>query len=229
MYTRGRLHAKAYIFDYGRVYGRDGKPIAREEKGIAVVDSSNLTLAGVTHNTELNVVAHGNSNHAELVRWFEELWNESQEFDDLLMRELKQSWAMASVRPYDIYMKTLYYLVKDRLEEAEDKETLWDDEITAKLADFQKVAVRQSIQMIKDYGGAFIADVVSVGKGYIGAAIMKHFERTWDARGLIICPKALVNMWEGYNERYQLNARVLSLGMLKEAKEAGQNLLLEDT
>jgi len=228
VYTKGRLHAKAYIFDYGKVFGKDGKPIEREENGIAIVGSSNLTLSGVTHNTELNVLVQGNANHSELTKWFEELWNESQDFDDALMNELKQSWAMAPVSPYDIYIKTLYHLVKDRLEEAEGKEVLWDDEITTKLADFQKVAVRQSIQMIKDYGGAFIADVVGVGKSYIGAAVLKHFERTRGARGLIICPKSLEKMWEGYNEKYQLNARVLSMSMLKEAEEAGQNLLLED-
>lgn len=228
VYTKGRLHAKAYIFDYGKVYSKDGKLIDREEKGIAIVGSSNLTLSGVSHNTELNVLVQGNANHEELSKWFQELWNESQDFDDVLMSELKQSWAIAPVRPYDIYMKSLYYLVKDRLEETEEKEVLWDDEITSKLADFQKVAVRQSIQMIKDYGGAFISDVVGVGKSYIGAAVLKHFERTQSARGLIVCPKALEKMWEGYNERYQLNARVLSMSMLKEAEEAGRNLLLED-
>ena len=228
VYTKGRLHAKAYLFDYGKVYDKEGKPIDREEKGIAIVGSSNLTLSGVSHNTELNVLVQGNANHAELTRWFEALWDESQEFDEVLMNELRQSWAMAPVRPYDIYMKTLYHLVKDRLEEAEGREVLWDDEITTKLADFQKVAVRQSIQMIKDYGGAFIADVVGVGKSYIGAAVLKHFERTQDARGLIICPKALEGMWEGYNERYQLNAQVLSMSMLKEAEEMGRNLLLDD-
>ncbi|PIP07320.1 MAG: helicase, partial [Syntrophobacterales bacterium CG_4_8_14_3_um_filter_49_14] len=78
VYTRGRLHAKAYIFDYGTVYDRSGKPMDRHEEGIAVVGSSNLTLSGVTHNTELNVIVQGNDNHAELVRWFEDLWKEAQ-------------------------------------------------------------------------------------------------------------------------------------------------------
>ncbi len=115
VYTKGRLHAKAYIFDYGDVYDLFGKKLERHEEGIAVVGSSNLTLSGVTHNTELNVVVQGNDNHAELVRWFDELWNESQDFDEALLREMQQSWAMVPVRPYDIYMKTLYSLVKDRL------------------------------------------------------------------------------------------------------------------
>lgn len=119
VYTKGRLHAKAYIFDY-----RDD---GRYEKGIAVVGSSNLTLAGITHNTELNVVVQGNDNHAELTRWFDTIWNEAQDFDETLMHEIEQSWAAAKVCPYDIYMKTLYALVKDRLEEAEGAEILWDD------------------------------------------------------------------------------------------------------
>lgn len=228
VYTKGRLHAKAYIFDYGAVYDGAGKPVERHEKGIAIVGSSNLTLSGVTHNTELNVVVQGNDNHTELVHWFDELWDESQDFDEALMYEMKQSWAVAPVRPYDIYMKTIYALVKDRLEGEDDRDILWDDEITRELADFQKVAVRQAVQIIRDYGGAFVADVVGLGKSYIGAAIVKHFERTDHARPLIICPATLVEMWERYNETYELNARVLSMGLLREDEDDGLSMLLKD-
>lgn len=228
VYTKGRLHAKAYIFDYGTVFDKDGKPLDRHEKGIAIVGSSNLTLSGVTHNTELNVIVQGNDNHAELVRWFEELWRESQDFNEVLMQEIRQSWAVCPASPYDIYMKTLYTLVKDRLEGEGDKELLWDDEITGRLADFQKVAVRQAVQVIRDYGGVFVADVVGLGKSYVGAAIVKHFERTQHARPLIICPAPLVDMWERYNEVYQLNARVLSMGYLREGNNGPLNLLLDD-
>ena len=228
VYTKGRLHAKAYIFDYGPVFDGQGQPVERHEQGIAIVGSSNLTLSGVTHNTELNVVVQGNNNHAELVRWFEQLWEESRDFDEALMQEMRHSWALAPVSPYDIYMKTLYTLVKDRLEGEDDRDILWDDEITKQLADFQKVAVRQAVQMIRDYGGGFVADVVGLGKSYIGAAIIKHFERTDHARPLIICPAALVDMWERYNEVYHLNARVLSMGYLREDDIGAGNFLLED-
>lgn len=228
VYTKGRLHAKAYIFDYGVLFDGKGKPVERHEKGIAIVGSSNLSLAGVTHNTELNVIVQGNDNHAELVRWFDELWNESQDFDETLFQELKQSWAMAVVRPYDIYMKTIYALVKDRLEGADDRDILFPSEITRQLADFQKTAVQQAIQIIRDYGGAFIADVVGLGKSYIGAALIKQFERADHARPLIICPAPLVEMWERYNEVYELNARVLSMGFLREDEENAINFLLKD-
>lgn len=228
VYTKGRLHAKAYIFDYGTVFDGKGKPVEREEKGIAIVGSSNLTLSGVTHNTELNVLVQGNDNHAELVRWFDELWKESQDFDEALMQEMKQSWALAPVRPYDVYMKTIYALAKDRLEGEDDRDILFDSEITRQLADFQKTAVRQAIQIIRDYGGAFVADVVGLGKSYIGAAVVKHFERSGHARPLIICPAALVEMWDRYNETYELNARVLSMGYLREDNDSAVNFLLED-
>ena len=227
IYTRGRLHAKAYIFDYGPIFAANGDRLERAEKGIAIVGSSNLTLSGVTHNTELNVAIQGNAEHGELVSWFDELWDESEDFDGVLMDEMQQSWARATVSPYDIYMKTLLALVRERLDDEDDKEILWNDEITEELADFQKVAVRQAIRMIRQHNGAFVADVVGLGKSFIGAAILKHFSRTEHARPLIICPASLVDMWRSYDETYDLNAIVLSMGMLTEGED-DYNLLLSD-
>ncbi len=228
VYTKGRLHAKAYIFDYAPIYDAQGRPIPRPEKGIAIVGSSNFTLSGITTNTELNVLVHGDPNHAELTRWFNELWEEAQDFEERLVSELRRSWPLAQITPYEIYLKTLYELVRDRLEGAEAEEFLWRDDITAVLTEFQERAVRQAVQMIRRYGGCFVADVVGLGKTYIGAAIVKHFERHDRARPLIICPASLVEMWEHYNEAYQLNARVLSMGMLREDERSGSEWMLRD-
>src|SRR5919199_2258771 len=224
VYTKGRLHAKAYIFDFK--YPNPGN------EGIAVVGSSNLTLSGIRDNTELNVLVHdngnplqpGQGNHGKLTEWFEELWNEAQDFEAHLMEELQSSWAARLARPYDVYMKTLYTLVKDRLEGSPETEVLWDDEIIRSLADFQKIAVRQAIQMIRDHGGCFVADVVGLGKSFIGAGIVKHFERVEHARPLIICPKPLEEMWVRYNEVYELNAQVVPMSMLL-AGDSGVDLL----
>ena len=71
------MHAKAYIFTYGDAYNLLGNKIDQHEKGIAIVGSSNLTLSGVTHNTELNVVVSGNNNHDELAHGSTTLWDES--------------------------------------------------------------------------------------------------------------------------------------------------------
>lgn len=226
IYSRGRLHAKAYIFDYGQSFDAAGRPLPQTEPGVAIVGSSNFTLSGISHNTELNVVVHGRDNHARLTQWFEALWQEAEDFDAALLEELRHSWALAQPTPYDIYMKTLYALVQNRLEQADEDTFLWNDDITAQLADFQRVAVRQAIQTITLYNGCFVADVVGLGKSYIGAAIVKHFERAERARPLIICPKSLVGMWERYNEVYRLNAHVLSMSLLR-INDDGSNLLLD--
>ena len=113
----------------------------------------------------MNVVVSGNANQEQLRKWFDELWDEADDFDKSLMEEMQTSWALATVSPYDIYMKTLYELVKNRLEQDEDSispiENLMDQ-----LADFQKVAVWQAIKIINKNGGAFISDVVGLGKEF---------------------------------------------------------------
>ena len=227
VYTKGRMHAKAYIFSYGDTFNLIGEPIQKHEKGVAVVGSSNLSLAGVSHNTELNVVVSGNNNHDELCKWFDALWDESQDFDEALMEEMKQSWALAAATPYDIYMKTLYSLVQARLDEADAGNLLWDDDIFRQLTDFQQDAVRQATGMIRKNRGVFVADVVGLGKSFIGAAIVKHFERTEGRRAVILCPATLVPMWERYTHDYDLNARVVSMGMLTEGED-GENFLLDN-
>lgn len=224
IFTKGRLHAKAYIFDYANPTPSD--------KGIAIVGSSNLTLSGITDNTELNVLVHDNAspiiensgNHGALVEWFNELWNEAENFDEYLMTELSESWAVKEVTPYDIYMKTLYTLVKDRLEDDSKGIIGWDDKIFDRLADFQKNAVGAAINYINKFNGCFISDVVGLGKSYIGAAVLKHYSRVEGSKSLIICPKSLEEMWIKYNEVFDLNAKVVSMSMLMEDEEQGVNL-----
>ena len=207
VYTRGRLHAKAYIFHYA-----DGE---RYENGMGIVGSSNLTLAGLTHNTELNVAVHGNENHAQLSAWFDRLWAESTDFSDALLTELRHCWAAAPATPYDIYMKTLFELVSERMEGPADDGTLWDDELTNALADFQKEAVKKGVQVIREHGGVFISDVVGLGKSFIGAAILKHFRRTEGCKPLIICPAPLKESWEEFSHQFDLGARVVPMSMLR--------------
>jgi len=226
VYTRGRLHAKAYLFDFdpARIHA---------QVGAAIVGSSNLSLGGVTHNTELNVRIFGDSNHVELSRWFDELWDEAEDFHEDLVCELRRSWAASQVptpegrrpvSPYDVYLKTLYTLVEDRLAGRRDTELLWEAEMPD-LADFQRVAVRQAIQILDTYGGVFVADVVGLGKTFIGATLLKHYSLYRGARPLIVCPASLVEMWEWFVERYQIDAPVISMGLLS---QPGNERLLTD-
>lgn len=218
VYTKGRLHAKAYIFDY------DQSRI-RATRGAAILGSSNFSLSGIVHNTELNAAIHGNGNHEALCSWFEELWVESDDFSATLMSQIEQSWVAEPVTPYEIYLKTLYALVKDRLEDTRHAQLLWEAEMPA-LAEFQRVAVEQARQILRRANGVFISDVVGFGKTYIGAALLKHWNLYEGAYALVICPRSLVNMWEGMFAQYGIWGAVLSMGELSQKKN--ERLLFED-
>lgn len=88
LYTRGRIHAKLALLEYPAGHPRG--------LGLAVVGSSNLTLGGDAHPTELNVVVREEESVLALARWYEDLWAVSQDFHRELFEELGQCWAFAA-------------------------------------------------------------------------------------------------------------------------------------
>ena len=96
-YLRSPLHAKAYLCWYE----------GHAEPGSAIVGSSNFTLAGFEGNTELNVRVTGDAEMHELGRWFDELWEDSEDVSEALVSELNRSWPLAQTPPYHVYLKAL--------------------------------------------------------------------------------------------------------------------------
>ena len=89
LYTEGRIHAKVALIGYPPGLGPD----------IAVVGSSNLTLGGDGHPTELNVALTDAQSVAALEQWYGRLWGVSQDFHRELFTELGQSWAFEPAIP----------------------------------------------------------------------------------------------------------------------------------
>jgi len=216
VYLKSKLHSKAYIMDYKKhLFDEHGNKIERSENGVAIVGSSNFTLAGLTHNTELNVLIEGNDEHEYLTKWFGRLWDdESEDFSKEFFEELNKSWALNYPTPYEVYLKILYHLVRDRIEDSGDL-ILEDSDIFIDLTKFQKTAVAQAINIVEKYYGVFISDVVGLGKSFIGSALIDYYHKR-GKRALIICPARLKEMWNHYNDYYDLGADVLSMGMLSQ-------------
>lgn len=209
VFTKGVLHAKAYIVDY---------PEGRYERGSAIVGSSNLSLSGISSNTELNVVVPGNENHEKLTAWFDKLWNDSEEFDKELMNVLESSWAIHEPTPYELYLKVVYELVRDRLDEDEEVHKP-KGEAVPELYHFQRDAVVQARAILKEYSGVILADVVGLGKTYMGAALLAdHYARTGD-KPLVICPPLLLPIWDKICDLYDVPARVVSRGKITDILE----------
>ena len=196
-YLRSPLHAKAYLCWYDD----------HAEPGAAVVGSSNLTLAGFTGNTELNIRVTGDAEMAALREWFEALWADSQDISEALQKELDRSWALAKTTPYHVYLKALYELYY-----ADVPATDLLPQRTAELANFQLDAVRQGLGMIEVHGGCYIGDVVGLGKTFVGAELLRQLRVSYpnDGPPLILCPAGLKPMWQAFNERFGLGAEVVS-------------------
>jgi len=180
LFNKTFLHGKAYIFD-----------------DVAVIGSSNFTTAGLTHNTELNVVSL--QAEAEYVRkhWFNLLWDESVDFKEELIKTLEESrFGTTEYSPYEIFIKTLYEYQKDDVDaifNAQDGENLTDTKVD--LSNFQEDAVQRAFTRFKKYGGVLVADSVGLGKTWIAKRIIEHFGFGRREKFLVVCPASLKKMW----------------------------------
>jgi len=205
VYPKEKLHAKAYIFqskDPGYV------------QGIGIVGSSNLSISGISHNSELNLKTSNPPDVNQLIRWFDDLWNEGLEFTEEFNLILKNSWAGKPYSPKELFLKAAYLEYKEKLEEQHVIDPVWKEKFP-KLFPFQENAVDQGLSMFEQYGGVIIGDVVGLGKTYIGTALLKYLQLQ-GYRPLIVCPPPLRQMWEKFCEEHEVDVKVLSRGILSQ-------------
>ncbi len=205
VYPKEKLHAKAYIF----------QPTDTDfSQGMGVVGSSNLSIAGISQNSELNLKTQNPLDVNQLLKWFDTLWKDGLEFTEDFNLILTNSWAGKIYSPRDLFLKATYLEYKERLEGQHEIDPIWEQTFP-KLFPFQRNAVDQGLTMFELYGGMIIGDVVGLGKTYIGTALLKYLQLQ-DYRPLIICPPPLMPMWEKFCEDYEVDAKVLSRGQLSQ-------------
>jgi len=202
VYLRHPLHAKLYL-----LYRQDANnPVT------GFLGSSNLTLAGLARQGELNVDVLEHDACNKLVAWFEDRWSDrwcidiSKELADII----DESWAGDRLLPpYHVYLKMAYHLAQEA--RAGLSEFRIPPIFGNTLFDFQTAAVKIAAHHLNKRGGVLIGDVVGLGKSIMATALARVFEDDYHTETLIICPKNLVTMWEDYAHRYQLHAKVLPL------------------
>ena len=202
VYLRHPLHAKLYL-----LHRQDANnPVT------GFLGSSNLTVAGLARQGELNVDVLEHDACNKLVDWFEDRWSDrwcidiSKELADII----DESWAGARlIPPYHVYLKIAYHLSQEARAGLSEFgiPTIFGKE----LFDFQVAAVKIAAHHLNKRGGVLIGDVVGLGKSMMATALAKVFEEDHQTETLILCPKNLVPMWEDYVYRYRLQAKVLSL------------------
>lgn len=191
-------------FLHGKLYHLD-----RDEKGSRVVlGSSNFTQRGlgfgVSPNIELNLEVCRESDQEPLLRWFNRLWSNNELTRDAkqdvlnILNKLGKSYA-----PEFVYYKTLYHVLKEKLEDYQKHEAvlskghLYDTTIWEKLYSFQKDGAVSAINKLLRHNGCIIADSVGLGKTWTALAIIKYFE-ILNEKVLVLCPKKLEQNWLRY-------------------------------
>ena len=202
LFLRHPLHAKLYLL-------HRPDPITPT---VGYLGSSNLTLAGLSQQGELNVELLDPDTCQKLENWFEARWTDRWCIDisKELVEIIEQSWAREElIPPYHIYIKMAYHLSNEA--RAGLNEFQIPSDFGGKLFEFQTAAVKIAAHHLNKRGGVLIGDVVGLGKTLMGTALARIFEDDHDLETLIICPKNLVKMWEDYRDEYRLRARVLSI------------------
>jgi len=202
LFLRHPLHAKLYL-----LFRSDPiNPI------VGYLGSSNLTMAGLAGQGELNVDVLDHDATQKLARWFENRWNDRFCIDisKELVQIIEESWAREElVPPYHIYIKMAYHLAEEA--RAGLSEFRIPREFQEHLLEFQEAAVRIAAHHVNKRHGVLIGDVVGLGKTLMATALARIFEDDYGMRSLIICPKNLVPMWEDYRQQYGLRGKVLSI------------------
>ena len=121
---------------------------------------------------------------------------------------IEESWARDElIKPYYVYLKMAYHLSQ----EARDGLSQYQAPRDFGLLKFQEAAVQIAAHHVNKRGGVIIGDVVGLGKTLIGTAVAHLCEEDFGVSTLIICPKNLVKMWQGYVDRFGLRGKVMSV------------------
>src|SRR5215207_1434331 len=203
LFLRYPLHAKLYL-----LYRSDPN-----NPTVGFLGSSNLTLAGLSRQGELNVDVLDHDACEKLQSWFDERWNDrwSLDISEELVEIIDSSWAREEIiPPYHIYLKIAYHLSREA--RAGLKEIHIPRDFEKRLFEFQAAAVRIAAHHINRRDGVIIGDVVGLGKTLMASALARICQEDQPGTStLIICPKNLVKMWQSYVDQYGLQAKVMSI------------------
>lgn len=178
-YPSGRVHAKLYIMTF---HDDD------RDKGRVVTGSSNLTEAGLQNNLEFNVELKNRADYEFALAKFNELWADSVDVtaDYVSGIELKSPYAQFT--PYELYLKFLYEYFRGELNLPDEIEDAYLPPGFKKLK-YQEEAVLNARKVLDEYGGAFLSDVVGLGKTYMSALLAQHLNEPC----LVIAPPHLLD------------------------------------
>jgi superfamily II DNA/RNA helicase len=178
-YPSERVHAKLYIMTF-----HEGD----RDKGRVITGSSNFTEAGLQDNLEFNVELKNRSDYEFAIQKFNELWAKSVDVTKDYVTTIEVKSPYAQFTPYELYLKFLYEYFRGELNLPDEIEDIYLPTGFKKLK-YQEEAVLNARKVLDEYGGAFLSDVVGLGKTYMSALLAQHLSEPC----LVIAPPHLLD------------------------------------
>jgi hypothetical protein len=203
------LHAKCYIF-------------SSQNDSVGILGSSNFTHKGLVDNAELNyletnpaiiaaIPGEGTSSKGH-IHWFREKWEESEDWNREFLEEVRHSpvgkkAALEKIEkdakpvflsPYETYIKFLIDQFGNQLDTNwKNKSDFLPKDLSFKKLEYQIQAVNQAFHIMNKHNGLILADVVGLGKTFVGIMIIKRYliENGTGRPVLIITPPAIRKNW----------------------------------
>ena len=214
------LHAKFYLC-LPETY-------SEHSDGWVIMGSSNISESGLgltqPPRYELNVAMKDYDDVAFCKAGFDKLWNDAVPITaNDIEKSMQKTYHGVYPTPYELYIKVLIDSFGDMVE----------DDFSIALPDgvrdlkYQKDAVIQGYQMLREHNGFFLADVVGLGKTIVAAMIAKRFV---EANGkntniLVVYPPALENNWKETFQQFGIHkkAQFVTNGSLSKIIEGKSN------
>jgi len=178
-YPSERIHAKLYIMTF-----HEGD----RDKGRVITGSSNLTEAGLIENLEFNVELKDRTDYEFALAKFNELWAKSVDVNSDYVTTIENKSPFAQFTPYELYLKFLYEYFRGELNLPAEIDDIYLPAGFKKLR-YQEEAVLNARKVLDEYGGAFLSDVVGLGKTYMSALLAQHLGEPC----LVIAPPHLLD------------------------------------
>ena len=185
----GFLHGKAFV-------------ITTDDEGV-IAGSSNFTYAGLATNIELNLGHYDPHVVGQVVRWFDDLWDEAKPFDLASLYAAR----FEEHPPYLIYLRMLWERYGDEL--SQEAEAAHQPRIH--LTTFQRDGMWRAKRILGDRHGVVIADEVGLGKTFLAGELIREAVQERRQRVLMICPATLRDgMWRKFLATHQLGVEHIS-------------------
>ena len=150
------IHAKVYISRFKK----DDRDFGR-----VITGSSNFSHSGLKAQHEFNVELKVRADVETALEHFENLWSEGIDISQEYINTLDNKTLINdAITPYELYLKMLYEYFFERINL--DKETSFVLPEGYFNLEYQTEAVNAAIQILNQYNGVFLADVVGLGKTF---------------------------------------------------------------